>query len=38
TKGDSSRECASAWDIVEELLAVASHQRVAKENIQEIIE
>ena len=37
-KGDSSGECASAWDIVEELLAVASHQRVAKENIQENIE
>jgi CBS domain-containing protein len=29
TKGDSSRECAAAWDVVEELLASASHQRSA---------
>ncbi|GCL35683.1 MAG: CBS domain-containing protein [Sphaerospermopsis sp.] len=30
-KGDTSRECAAAWDIVEELLAVASDQRLVKE-------
>ncbi|PPJ62891.1 CBS domain-containing protein [Cuspidothrix issatschenkoi] len=35
TKGDSSRECAAAWDIVEELLAVASDQRLVKENVVE---
>ncbi|MEI6371532.1 MAG: CP12 domain-containing protein [Nostocales cyanobacterium ELA608] len=33
TKGDSSRECAAAWDIVEELLSVASDQRLVKENV-----
>ena len=35
TKGDSSRECAAAWDIMEELLAVASDQRLVKENVVE---
>jgi len=29
-KGDTSPECAAAWDIVEELQAVASHQRSTK--------
>lgn len=27
TKGDSSTDCAAAWDAVEELQAEASHQR-----------
>jgi CP12 domain len=26
-KGDSSTECAAAWDVVEELQAEAAHQR-----------
>ncbi|MEO1132319.1 MAG: CP12 domain-containing protein [Cyanobacteria bacterium J06639_1] len=30
SKGDSSKECAVAWEIVEELLAEASHRRVEK--------
>ncbi|MEM6445751.1 MAG: CBS domain-containing protein [Cyanobacteria bacterium J06642_2] len=31
TKGDTSKECAVAWEIVEELLAEASDRRVEKE-------
>lgn len=27
TKGDTSSECAAAWDVVEELQAEAAHQR-----------
>lgn len=30
TKGKDSRECAAAWDAVEELQAEASHQREKK--------
>lgn len=30
-KGDTSPECAAAWDVVEELLAEASHQRAKKQ-------
>ncbi|MEM7554647.1 MAG: CBS domain-containing protein [Cyanobacteria bacterium P01_A01_bin.84] len=32
-KGDSSKECAAAWDAVEELQAASSHQRVIKESM-----
>ncbi|KST68196.1 MULTISPECIES: Calvin cycle protein CP12 [Mastigocoleus] len=31
TSGDSSAECAAAWDAVEELQAEASHQRQEKQ-------
>lgn len=30
-KGDTSPECAAAWDVVEELQAEASHERVKAE-------
>jgi CP12 domain len=30
TKGEASKECAAAWDVVEELQAEASHQREVK--------
>jgi uncharacterized protein YgiB involved in biofilm formation len=30
TSGDTSSECAAAWDVVEELQAEASHQRRVK--------
>lgn len=30
TSGDTSAECAAAWDAVEELQAEASHQRESK--------
>lgn len=30
TAGNSSQECAAAWDVVEELQAEASHQRDKK--------
>ena len=30
TSGDSSAECAAAWDVVEELQAEASHKRQTK--------
>ena len=30
-KGDTSAECAAAWDVVEELQAEASHQRAKKQ-------
>ena len=34
SKGDSSRECAAAWDVVEELLASASHLRSQKQQME----
>ncbi len=30
TKGDTSGECAAAWDVVEELQSEAAHQRQVK--------
>ncbi|NER33916.1 MAG: hypothetical protein F6J93_07690 [Oscillatoria sp. SIO1A7] len=30
TKGATSKECAAAWDVVEEVQAEASHQKQAK--------
>ncbi|MEM9534820.1 MAG: CBS domain-containing protein [Cyanobacteria bacterium P01_E01_bin.45] len=32
-KGDTSRECAAAWDAVEELLAETAHRRVQKQAV-----
>ena len=32
TKGETSAECAAAWDVVEELQAATSHQRAKKQN------